>query len=251
LPIISSDSSRATLGALAPRCCLTPAASLPNENYTTAYFPVRKRRTPKKTDTSSHHSSVQERLVNYGSEALDTAEHLGLIIGNQQQAAALSKHFESIPQLARASVQGLLPFLSRANALRVVSSLRLAAVALRQEREQLTIDSPAISKGILNESLAHRREIFRRVITYSAHAFILGTIIHPAIRPLPRLICGSPAEFSNLVKSFNSVRSSTPSFGLPAPDRSRYFSFKEAGVSQLSSENRKLFSEIFKMGTML
>src|ERR1700751_5972862 len=29
--------------------------------------------------------------------------------------------------------------------------------------------------------------------------------------------------------------------GAPAPDRSSYFSFKEAGVSQLPSENRKLF----------
>jgi len=30
-----------------------------------------------KKDSSSHCSSVQERLVSYGSEALDTAEHLG------------------------------------------------------------------------------------------------------------------------------------------------------------------------------
>ena len=42
---------------------------------------------------SSHCSSVQERLVTYGSEALDTAEHLGLILGSQKQADALLKHF--------------------------------------------------------------------------------------------------------------------------------------------------------------
>jgi len=42
-----------------------------------------------KPDPSSHCSSVQERLVTYGSEALDTAEHLGLILGSQKQADTL------------------------------------------------------------------------------------------------------------------------------------------------------------------
>jgi len=41
-----------------------------------------------KTDSSSRCSSVQERLVTYGSEALDTAEHLGLILDSQKQADA-------------------------------------------------------------------------------------------------------------------------------------------------------------------
>jgi len=70
----------------------------------------------------------QERVIQYGSEALDSIERLGLITGNQQQAASLLEHFGSFRQLDRASVQELLPFLSRANALRIVSSLRLAAV---------------------------------------------------------------------------------------------------------------------------
>jgi hypothetical protein len=42
---------------------------------------------------SSHCSSVHERLVTYGSEALDTAEHLGLIVGSQKQANALLRAF--------------------------------------------------------------------------------------------------------------------------------------------------------------
>jgi DNA repair protein RadC len=58
---------------------------------------------------SSHCSSVQERLVTYGSEALDTAEHLGLILGSQKQADALLKHFGSLTILARASIEELLP----------------------------------------------------------------------------------------------------------------------------------------------
>ena len=77
--------------------------------------------------SSSHCSSIQERLVNYGSEALDTVEHLGLILKDQNKAAVLLDHFGSLDQLARASVQELLPFLSSAKAAQLVSSLRLAA----------------------------------------------------------------------------------------------------------------------------
>ena len=92
--------------------------------------------------SSSHCSSVQDRLVNYGSEALDTVEHLGLIIKDQKKAATLLQHFGSIANLNRASVQDLLPFLPRDQAAQLVSSLRLAAVALREERSRLLIDAP-------------------------------------------------------------------------------------------------------------
>jgi hypothetical protein len=51
-------------------------------------------------ETSSHCSSVQERLVTYGSEALDSAEHLGLILGSQKAADALLEHFGSLTVLA-------------------------------------------------------------------------------------------------------------------------------------------------------
>jgi DNA repair protein RadC len=58
--------------------------------------------------SSSHCSSVHERLVTYGSEALDTTEHLGLILGPQKAADTLLEHFGSLAVLARASVQELL-----------------------------------------------------------------------------------------------------------------------------------------------
>ena len=92
--------------------------------------------------SSSHCSSVQERLATYGSEALNSIEHLGLIVGSQSKAEVLLQHFGSLLMLARASVQELLPFLSRTRALRLISSLRMSAVVLREERESLTIDSP-------------------------------------------------------------------------------------------------------------
>jgi DNA repair protein RadC len=54
-----------------------------------------------RTDASSHCSSVQERLVTYGSEALDSAEHLGLILGSQKAADTLLSHFGSLTVLAQ------------------------------------------------------------------------------------------------------------------------------------------------------
>jgi DNA repair protein RadC len=186
--------------------------------------PLRGKKTTAPLAPSSHCSSVQERLVAYGSEALDTAEHLGLILGSQKQADALLKHFGSLTVLARASVQELLPFVSQSKPLRLVSSLRMGAVALREERQSLTIDSPlsiadlcremlfsdreclrvvllnakqhlikvcTVSQGSANESLGHPREIFKLVITHSAYSFILvHTIIPPVILLLLRRICG-------------------------------------------------------------
>src|SRR5215469_12258890 len=69
--------------------------------------PLRGKKTTTPLTPSSHCSSVQERLVTYGSEALYTAEHLGLILGSQKQADALLEHFGSLTVLARASVQEL------------------------------------------------------------------------------------------------------------------------------------------------
>jgi hypothetical protein len=45
-----------------------------------------------KPETSSHCSSVQDRVATHGSEALDSLEHLGLILGDQEKAALLLQH---------------------------------------------------------------------------------------------------------------------------------------------------------------
>jgi len=155
---------------------------------------------------SSHSSSVQERLASYGSEALDTTEHLALILGSQQDANAILHHFGSLSLLARASVQELCTFTSRNKAVRLVSALRMGALVLREERKSIAIDQPEIlaelcsdmrffdrevlrialldakqhliklvtvSQGSLNESLAHPREVFKPVIIYSAYSFVV------------------------------------------------------------------------------
>jgi len=212
---------------------------------------------------SSHCSSVQERLATYGSEALDSSEHLGLIICNQTKATRLLEHFGSISTLARASVQELLPFLSRAKALRLVSSLRLGAVALRQERQQLTIDNPlaiaelcsemrfldreslrvvllnakqhlmkvvSVSEGTLNEAPAHPREIFKPVIVYSAYAFIL-VHNHPSGDPSPsEADLRLTRRISEASRILQLQLIDHVIIGAPAPGRNSYFSFKESGV---------------------
>ena len=76
----------------------------------------------------------------YGSEALDTIEHLALIVGSQEKAHALLEHFGSLDLLSRASVEQLTSFVSRAKAVRLISSLRLGAVVLREERQRRTLD---------------------------------------------------------------------------------------------------------------
>jgi DNA repair protein RadC len=213
--------------------------------------------------SSSHCSSVQERLVTYGSEALDSVEHVGLIVGSQKQAAAILQHFGSLTVLGRASVEQLLPFVSRSKALRLVSSLRMGAVALREERQSLTLDSAVaiaelcsemrfldrellrvvllnakqhlikvvtVSQGTVNESLAHPREIFKPVITHSAYSFVM-VHNHPSGDASP-----SEADIRLTRRINEASRILDLKFmdhviiGTPARSRAPYFSFKEGGV---------------------
>jgi hypothetical protein len=126
LPIISS--TRLALAALAVPILFSPAApaclrfQTKNMQQHIFQFESEPQNTTNPQPSSSHCSSVQERLVTYGSEALDTTEHLGLILGSQKQAEALLKHFGSLTVLASASVEELLPFIPRSKALRLVSS---------------------------------------------------------------------------------------------------------------------------------
>jgi DNA repair protein RadC len=212
--------------------------------------------------SSSHCSSVQERLVKYGSEALDTVEHLGLILKDQNKAATLLEHFGSIANLARASVQDLSAFLSCDKAAQLVSSLRLAAVALREGRTRLLIDTPlavaelcaemrflsheslrvillntkqelikvvTVSQGTLNEALARPREVFKPVIAFSAYAFIM-VHNHPSGDPSPSetdlRLTRRILEASRILQLqlIDHVIIDTPAAG-----RNSYFSFKQAG----------------------
>jgi DNA repair protein RadC len=139
----------------------------------------------------------------------------------------------------------------------------MAAVALREERQSLTIDSPlavaelcsemrfldreslrvvllnakqhfmkvaTVSQGSVNESLAHPREILKPAIVHSAYSFIM-VHNHPSGDPNP-----SEADM-RLTRRINEASRLLQLhlidhiiIGRPAPGRSSYFSFKESGV---------------------
>ena len=87
-----------------------------------------------------------------------------------------------------------------------------------------------ISKGTLNESLAHPREIFKPAISYSAYAFVLAHN-HPSGDPAPSDIdlrlTRRVAECARLlqIQFLDHII-----LGCPQGDRTGYFSFKEAGM---------------------
>jgi DNA repair protein RadC len=87
-----------------------------------------------------------------------------------------------------------------------------------------------ISRGTLNESLAHPREIFKPAISHSAYAFIL-VHNHPSGDPAP-----SDVDLRLTRRIAECARMLQIQFldhlviGSPQPDRPGYFSFKEAGI---------------------
>src|ERR1700722_12167504 len=121
LPFISST-RLAKLAALAPSCSfrrpLRLAFASKRENMPQQFFSFESELKNNHQTPSSHCSSVQERLVTYGSEALDSSEHLGVVLGSQKDANALLQHFGSLAVLAQASVEQLVAFISRSKAIR-------------------------------------------------------------------------------------------------------------------------------------
>jgi DNA repair protein RadC len=102
-------------------------------------------------------------------------------------------------------------------------------VVLLNTKQQL-IKVVAVSKGTLNETMAHPRKIFKPVIAFSAYAFIM-VHNHPSgdpcpseadLRPTRRMLEASRILQLQLVDHVI--------IGSPAPNRNSYFSFKEGGV---------------------
>jgi len=87
-----------------------------------------------------------------------------------------------------------------------------------------------VSKGTLNESLAHPREIFKPAITHSAYAFVLAHN-HPSGDPTP-----SDSDFRLTRRIAECARILHMQFldhvivGSAQNDRPGYFSFKETGI---------------------
>jgi DNA repair protein RadC len=168
----------------------------------------------------SHSPTVSEKLARYGSSALSGLEHLTLLVGKEELALTLIHHFGNINSLSRASFQRLREFLPQREAEAVMAAFSMSMIAESEQARSSVFDNPEsvyracvdmklfnqevlrvvlldtrqrlititdVTKGGLNESLAHCRDIFRPVISFSAHSFILvhnhpsGVIPHPVL----------------------------------------------------------------------
>ena len=208
-------------------------------------------------------ASVCERLALYGSSSLSGVEHLRLVIGTDPLADALLRHFGSLKALSRASFKELRQFLPRRKAEAVMAALAISNVAeaehalsaplnnaeaiykanldmkgFHQEVERVVlrdsqlrcITKVEISKGTVNASLAHPREIFRPAITHSSFGFAL-VHNHPSGSVSP-----SDADLRLTKRIASGARILQIKFldhvivGQAIADRPGYFSFQEAGL---------------------
>jgi DNA repair protein RadC len=207
--------------------------------------------------------TVSEKLERYGSSALSGVEHLTLILGKEELAITLVRHFGSINALSRASLPQLLQFLPRRKAETLVAALSMATIAESEHARSGVFDSPDavynacidmkllnqevlrvilldtrqrlvtmidVTKGSLNESLAYPRDIFRPVIAHSAHSFIL-VHNHPSGDPSPsEADLRLTRRLSEAARILQIQMLDHVIIGQPMNDRQGYFSFKEAGT---------------------
>jgi DNA repair protein RadC len=218
---------------------------------------------PEAAPEASRSFSVSEKLARYGSSALSGVEHLTLLVGKKSVALALIRHFGSLKGLARASFQELRQFLPQRQAESVVAALSMSVIAETEHARSEQLDNPEsiyracadmklfnqevlrvilldtryrhistleITKGSINESLAHPRDIFRPVIVQSAYGFVL-VHNHPSgeaspseadIRLARRLVEGARILQINMIDHVI--------VGQSFERRPGYFSFKEAGM---------------------
>jgi DNA repair protein RadC len=102
-------------------------------------------------------------------------------------------------------------------------------VVLLDSRQRL-ITMIDVSKGGLNESLAHPRDIFRPVISFSAHSFIL-VHNHPSGDASPsEADLRLTRRISEAGRIFQIQLLDHVIIGQPINDLQGYFSFKEAGT---------------------
>ncbi len=149
---------------------------------------------PEAAPKASPSFSVSEKLARYGSSALSSVEPLSLLVGKESVALALIRHFGSLKALSRASFQELRQFFPRPKAEAVIAALSMSAIAETEHARSEQLDNPEsiyracadmklfnqevlrvilldtryrhistveITKGSINESLAHPRDIFR------------------------------------------------------------------------------------------
>ena len=207
--------------------------------------------------------TVSEKLERYGSSALSGVEHLILIVGKEELAVTLVRHFGSIKALSRASLHQLIQFVPRRKAEMLMAALSMSTIGESEHARSEAFDSPDtvynacvdmkllnqevlrvllldtrqrlitmidVTKGGLNESLAYPRDIFRPVIVHSAYSFILAHN-HPSGDPSPsEADLRLTRRLSEAARILQIQMLDHVIIGEPMNGRQGYFSFKEAGT---------------------
>jgi DNA repair protein RadC len=207
--------------------------------------------------------TVSEKLALYGSSALSGLEHLTLLVGKEEIASTLIRHFGSMKALSRASLQQLRQFLPRPKAEAVMVAFSVSLIAESEHARSNVFDHPDsvycacadmklfkqevlrvllldtkqrlitlvdVTKGTINEAPAHPREIFSPVIAHAAHCFIL-VHNHPSGDASP-----SEADLRLTRRITEGARILQIQLldhviiGQPMNGQQGYFSFKEAGM---------------------
>ena len=181
-------------------------------------------------------------------------------------AAELLSRYQSLNALSRCSVDEIsaIPGIGPAKALQLVAAFNLGQRIAQEQSSRQKIDTPAlvydllgtelrllhkeslrillldtrfhliraeeVSRGSVNESIAHPRDVFRPAVIASAYAVIV-VHNHPSGDPSPsqsdHSLTRRLAEAAELlqIKLLDHII-----IGAPADGRPPYFSFKEAGV---------------------
>jgi DNA repair protein RadC len=146
---------------------------------------------------------------------LAAAFGLGTRLAAEQVISEPLNHPEAIYQLLGAEMRRL----DRESLRVVLLDTRFHLIAITE-----------VSKGTLNESLAHPREIFKPAISHSAYAFVL-VHNHPSGDPAP-----SEADLRLTRRIAECARVLQIEFldhlvvGSPQQNRPGYFSFRESGI---------------------
>jgi len=182
-----------------------------------------------------------------------------------QLAHRLLERYGSLAQIARASVSELahLKGMGSAKAIQLTAAFAIGTRLAAEEFGAEPLDSPVaihrllahelrmldreslrtvlldtryrliavqeVSKGTLNESLAHPREIFKPAITFSAYAIVVVHNTPRATRVPAKPISVSPVDWPRRRNCFRSP-CSTVIIGAGQTGQPGYFSFKEAGL---------------------
>jgi DNA repair protein RadC len=218
---------------------------------------------PEAARRASPSFSVSERLARYGSAALSSREHLALLVGDSSLAEALLRRFGSIKALRRATCAELREFVSERQAEAVVAALSLLMIAemedarskpithgaavykLCQDMRQLhqevlrvilldtsyqCIATVDVTKGTLNETAAHPREILRPAIIYAAYEFVLAHT-HPSGDPEPSdADLRATRRIAKCARLLEIELVDHVIVGEPGGGCSGYFSFQEQGL---------------------